>query len=215
MDWNLYLNFLGAMLAIINPIGIWTIWSELTEDVQVRKVRGNIALLIVFSSMLILLVFFFSGRYLLEFFSIDLSVFRIAGGILLLLTGISMVEGTATKLTERDERGGSEMDMAKMRFKKIVVPLLVPALAGPGSITTVILFGIYASTWQDYLALSVIIVLTILMLLIIFMNSYFLEKKVDQVVFSVFTKVFGIIVAAIALQFIVEGLGQVFPGWLE
>lgn len=214
MEWNLYLNFLGAMLAIINPVGIWTIWSELTEDVQVRKVRGNIALLIVFSSMLILLVFFFSGRYLLEFFSIDLSVFRIAGGILLLLTGISMVEGTATKLTERDEQGGSEMDMAKMRFKKIVVPLLVPALAGPGSITTVILFGIYASTWQDYLALSVIIVLTILMLLIIFMNSYFLEKKVDQVVFSVFTKVFGIIVAAIALQFIVEGLSQVFPALL-
>jgi multiple antibiotic resistance protein len=215
MDWNLYLNFFAAMFAIINPIGIWPLWSEMTGDVQRKKVRRDIALLIIFSSLLILLAFFFSGRYLLNFFDIDLPVFRIAGGILLLLTGISMIEGSATKLTERDEQGENELDLAKQRFRKIVVPLLIPALAGPGSITTVILYGVYASTWQDYLVLSGIIIITFFVLFIVFEGSYFLEKRVDHIVFNVFTRVFGIIVTAIAVQFMVEGLGQVFPAWVD
>jgi multiple antibiotic resistance protein len=215
MDWNLYLNFFAAMFAIINPIGIWPLWSEMTDDVKRKKVRRDIALLIIISSLLILMVFFFSGRYLLDFFSIDIPVFRIAGGVLLLLTGISMIEGSATKLTERDEQGENELDLAKQRFKKIVVPLLIPALAGPGSITTVILYGAYASTWQDYLVLSGIIVITFIVLMIVFESSYFLEKKVDHIIFNVFTRVFGIIVTAIAVQFIVEGLGQVFPAWIN
>jgi multiple antibiotic resistance protein len=59
MDWNLYLNFFAAMFAIINPIGIWPLWSEMTDDVQRKKVRRDIALLIIFSSLLILLAFFF------------------------------------------------------------------------------------------------------------------------------------------------------------
>lgn len=215
MEWNLYLNFFAAMFAIINPIGIWPLWSEMTDDVKSKKVRRGIALLIILSSLLILLVFFFSGTYLLNFFNIDLPVFRIAGGVLLLLTGISMIEGSATKLAERDEQGVDELDLAKQRFRKIVVPLLIPSLAGPGSITTVVLFGAYAETWMDYLVLSGIIVITFFVLLLVFESSYFLEKKVDHVVFNVFTRVFGIIVTAIAVQFMVEGLGQVFPAWVN
>jgi multiple antibiotic resistance protein len=214
MDWSLYLNFFAAMFAIINPIGIWPLWSELTDDVTSKSVRRDIAYLIISSSLIILIVFFFSGRHLLDFFNIDLPVFRIAGGILLLLTGISMIEGSATKLSERDEQGDNELELAKQRFRKIIVPMLIPALAGPGSITTVVLFGAAAETWQDYLALTGIIIITFLVLLIVFESSYFLEKKVDHVVFNVFTRVFGIIVTAIAVQFMVIGLGQVFPAWL-
>ncbi|MGF1586545.1 MAG: MarC family protein [Bacteroidales bacterium] len=215
MDWSLYLNFLIAMLAIINPIGIWPLWSAMTDDVKKTRVRRKIAFLIVFSSILILLVFLFSGSYLLKFFSIDIPVFRIAGGVLLLLTGISMIEGSATKLNERDEKGDDEMNLAKQRFKKIVVPLIIPALAGPGSITTVILYGAYVSSLQDYLALSGVIVITFFVLFIVFESSYFLERMVEPIIFNVSTRIFGIIVTAIAVQFMVEGLGQVFPAWVD
>jgi multiple antibiotic resistance protein len=215
MDWSLYLNFLIAMLAIINPIGIWPLWSAMTDDVKRTRVRRKISFLIVFSSFLILLVFLFAGSYLLEFFSINIPVFRIAGGVLLLLTGISMIEGSATQLNERDEQGDNEMNLAKQRFKKIVVPLIIPALAGPGSITTVILYGAYVSTLPDYLALSGILAITFIVLMIVFESSYFLEKYVDPVIFNVSTKIFGIIVTAIAVQFMVEGLGQVFPAWVN
>ncbi len=214
MEWNLYLNFFAAMLAIINPIGIFPIWSELTND-SGSNVRKRIAFLMILTSFAILVVFLVSGKYLLQFFSIDLPVFKVAGGILLLHIGISMVKGSATRLQNREEEGPTAYSLAKQRFKKIIVPLAIPALAGPGSITTVILFGTRADSFINFLMLSAVVLASFLILLIVFINAPFFEKKVDNIVFSIFTRIFGIIVTAIAIQFMVEGLGEVFPNWLE
>ena len=63
--------------------------------------------------------------------------------------------------------------------------------------------------------MAVIVLITFTILLIVFLKSTFLEKNVDDIVFVVFTRVFGVIVTAIAIQFMVEGLGDVFPNWLE
>lgn len=211
MNTHLYLNFLAAMMAIVNPIGIWPIWSQLTND-QASAIRNRVAFLVVLTSYVILLLFLFSGRYILEFFSIDLQIFKVAGGILLLNTGISMVRGTASQLTDRKEDGTSNMSIAKQRFKKIVVPIGIPALAGPGSITTVIVFGTKASTTMDFIILPAVVFVSFLALFVVFLNSLYLERKVDDIVFTIFTRIFGIMVTAIALQFMLEGLGQVFPG---
>ena len=213
MNTHLYMNFLAAMMAIVNPIGIWPIWSQLTND-QASAIRNRVAFLVVLTSYVILLIFLFSGRYILEFFSIDLQIFKVAGGILLLNTGISMVRGTASHLTDRKEYGNTNMSIAKQRFKKIVVPIGIPALAGPGSITTVIVFGTKASTTLDYIILPGVVFVAFLALFVVFLNSLYLERKVDDIVFIIFTRIFGIMVTAIALQFMLEGLGQIFPGLL-
>ena len=210
MNCDCYLNFLAAMLAIVNPIGIWPVWSELTND-EVSTIRNWVAFLLLFSAAIILSIFLVSGKFLLQFFSINIHVFKIAGGILLLYTGISMVQGTASQLTDRSEDGETNLSMAKQRFRKIFVPLGIPALAGPGSITTVVLFGTKASSGIDYISLIAVIVIAFLILFLVFLASPFFEKKVDDIVFTVFTRVFGIIVTAIAIQFIVEGLGELFP----
>lgn len=211
MNTHLYLNFLAAMMAIVNPIGIWPVWSQLTND-QASAIRNRVAFLVVLTSYVILLIFLFSGRYILEFFSIDLEIFKVAGGALLLNTGISMVRGTASQLTDRKENGTTNMSIAKQRFKKIVVPIGIPALAGPGSITTVIVFGTKATTTLDLVLLPAIVFIAFLALFIVFLNSLYLEKRVDDIVFTIFTRIFGIMVTAIAFQFMLEGLGQVFPG---
>ncbi|MGK7396669.1 MAG: MarC family protein [Candidatus Cyclobacteriaceae bacterium M3_2C_046] len=215
MNWNLYLNFLAAVFAIINPVGIWPIWSELTKDTRNNKTRTQIALMVVFTSFFILLVFLITGKYVLQFFSIDLQVFKIAGGILILNAGIAMVQGSATQLTDREEQGETPFALAKQRFRKIIVPLAIPALAGPGSITTVILFGSKTSSWLDYGIFAIILLLAFFVLLVLFARSNYLEKNVDNIVFTIFTRVFGIMVTAIAIQFMAEGLGEVFPNWLE
>ena len=215
MKWDLYLNFLAAMLAIVNPIGIWPIWSELTNDSRSSKVRRHTATLLVLTSFGILLVFLFSGQYILKFFSIDLPVFKIGGGIMLLLSGISMIQGQASQIESREEAGDTDLNLAKQRFKKIIVPLVIPALAGPGSITTVILYSSRLNEMIDYVMLAAVVLVALIALWIVFINSSFLERRVDSVVFTVFTRIFGIIVVAIAIQFIVEGLGDVFPNWME
>lgn len=214
INWSLSLNFLAAILAIVNPVGIIPIWQELTGDAT-PVVRKKIALLVTSASLAILLVFLNTGSFLLVFFNIDLDVFKIAGGILLLLTAISMIEGKATQLEERDEKSDSSFELAKERFRKIMVPLAVPMLCGPGSITTVLLYGARVDTVLNYAALSGILVSSFFMLYLILSFSYKLEAKVDDLFFIAFTRIFGIMVAAIAIQFVVEGLGEIFPAWLE
>lgn len=213
MNWDLYTNFLLAMIAIVNPLGIWPIWSELTNDAN-SKVRKRIALLILGTTYIILIVFLVTGKYLLEFFSIEMDVFKIAGGILLLFAGLSMVKGEAALLKNRKEVGDTK-SLAKQRFRKILVPIGIPMIAGPGSITTVLLYGSISDSLMDFVILSIVVLFAFILLLIIFLKSSFIEKNVDKIVFSVFTRVFGIIVVAIAIQFMVEGLGEVFPAWME
>ena len=210
MNWNFYLNFLAAMLAIVNPIGIWPIWSELTND-EASKIRKRVALMVIFTAYFILVIFLIGGKYLLQFFSIDLQVFKVAGGILLLYVGISMVRGSATQVRKSHIEGETTKALAKQRFREIIVPIGIPALAGPGSITTVIIFGNQAQSAIDYLFLSIVILIAFLALLLVFLSSSYLEKNVDDIVFTIFTRTFGIIVTAIAIQFIVEGLGEIFP----
>jgi multiple antibiotic resistance protein len=213
MNWQLYLNFTLALLALINPITRLPLWKEMTGDVQL-KARKNIAVYVVLTASLILLVFLFTGHYILSFFGVELSVFKIGGGILLLISGISMVNGSMAELENRNEEG-NDLQKAKKRFNKVVVPLAFPLLAGPGAITTVILYGSKAGGLIDYAMLSAVVLLTMLIILIFFFISKVAEKRVDDLVFSVLIRIFGILVVAIGSQFLVEGLGAVFPAWLE
>nr|MBI1231000.1 NAAT family transporter [Cytophagales bacterium] len=214
MDWSLNLNFLAAMLAMVNPLGLIPVWYEMTGDASPR-IRREIAAMVTGTSVFILLVFLILGKYILSFFSIDIEVFKIAGGFLLMFTALSMIQGSATKLEEVKEEADTDLKLAKLRFEKVMVPLAIPMLAGPGSLTTVLLYSFTATTPITYVGLSGVLLVCYFLLFIVFSYSYMLEKLVDDIVFAGFTRLFGLIVAAIAVQFMVEGLGEVFPNWME
>ncbi|MFW6257220.1 MAG: MarC family protein [Prolixibacteraceae bacterium] len=214
MDWNLYTNFLVAIIAIINPITIFSIWSQLTYDVS-YKVRLRIASLTMGFALITLSAFLIFGKYILNFFGIDLMVFKVAGGILLLTTGIKMVEGNNIQLKDKEDGDGSALHLAKIRFKKIIVPMAIPMLVGPGSITTMFLYGVGVSEWLNLGVLTAVLAFYLTILTILLSQSSWVEHKVDSVVFSAVTRLLGIIITAIALQFILEGLGEVFPEWLN
>ncbi len=210
MNWELITNFSLAILAILNPIGLIPIWSELAGDEQ-KNIQTKIALLVTLTSGFILIIFLIFGRQVLELFHIDLASFQMAGGIFLLLTGIHMLEGKTARLKDRKEDGDSSSEIAKKRFKKIIVPLGIPMLAGPGSITTVLIYGIKAEKVSDYAGLSVVLLAAILILFLFFYSSSWLDKKIDKLVFVVITRIFGLIIAAIAISFIFEALKKAFP----
>ncbi|WP_154853107.1 MarC family protein [Cyclobacterium xiamenense] len=214
MNSDLMLNFLLAMVAIVNPIGLIPIWYELTGDAQ-PKVRRRIAVMVVGTAFVILLVFVNVGIFILQFFAIDIEVFKIAGGLLLMLTAVSMVEGKASRLTGNQEEGQTDTELAARRFEKVLVPLTIPMLAGPGSLTTVLLYSAQSQELLDYLGKSLVLVVSYAFLFLVLIHSYLLEEKVNKLAFVAFTRIFGVIVAAIAIQFVVEGLGAVFPNWLE
>jgi len=213
MNWNLAASFAIATLAIVNPLGKIPIWSELTGD-QTDAVRRRIALMAVSTAVVIAVVFLLVGHHILQFFGIDLASFRIAGGVLLLLTGIEMLRGTATRLDDREDDGDSVTAVAKVRFRKIMVPVAIPVLAGPGTITTVVIYGIKAGGPTEMTLLAGVLVAVYLINLMILFAAPSVEHRVDPLVFEVFTRLFGLIIAALAVQFIVEGLGEVFPALL-
>lgn len=206
------MNFTTAIVAIINPIGLIPLWKDLLGDTS-RKVRNRVAYMVIASSVAVLLIFLNFGRELLEFFQIDLMAFKVAGGILLLFTGLSMVNGHVSELKDRKEKGETALQIAKQRFRKVLVPLAIPMLAGPGSITTAIIYGARAQNFMDYLGLSLVLFAVLMVLLLMLCNSHYIERKVDDLIFIVFTRIFGVIVVAIAMQFILEALVNIFPGW--
>ncbi len=214
MDWNLYVNFLIAILAIINPFSILPMWSELTSDAS-NNVRSRVASRLIIFSIISLTLFLVAGKYILGYFGIDLIVFKVAGGVLLMTTGIKMIEGRNVKLPENDDGEGTDLQLAKLRFRKIIVPMGIPFIVGPGSITTVFLYGFGLTSLVDIGALIIILVIVLVILFFLFTSFYWIERKVDPIVFTAITRLFGIIVTAIAFQFILEGLGEIFPNWVN
>jgi len=130
-----FIHALVSMLAIINPIGNLPIFLALTTNnsLKAQEIIARRATLVAF---VFLTVFAFLGNYILSFFGITLAAFRVAGGIILFGIGYRILQGQATHLTHGLAAHGEEI---AERDDISIVPLAIPILAGPGSITTVML----------------------------------------------------------------------------
>lgn len=215
MDIVLIRNFLLAMIAIVNPLGKIPVWIEASEGCS-GPVRTRLALLVTGTAFLLLLVFLFFGQAILDFLGLDIAAFRVGGGIILLLIGIDMLRGQAVDVdTSSGKNEDDALDRAKARFRDIVVPVAVPILAGPGSITTVLLFGVRAEEWSDRLVLGGLLFAVMLVVLVLLLLGHRIEKWLGPLVLNVQTRIWGLLLLAIAAQLILVGLGEAFPNWVS
>lgn len=214
MDVVLIRNFLLAMVAIVNPLGKIPVWIEASEGCD-GPVRNRLALLVTGTATAVLLVFLFFGQSILGFLGLDIPSFRVGGGIIILLIGIDMLRGKAVDIDSSAKRGGDEaLDRAKARFRDIVVPVAVPILAGPGSITTTLLFGARAEQWSERLFLGGLLVALMAFVLVLLLLGHRIQDLVGPLVLNVQTRIWGLLLTAIAAQMILVGLGESFPSWL-
>lgn len=206
LDYSEYAKILIGLLAIINPIGAIPIFVTLTEDAspaqrrQLARVVGVAVALILFTSLLL-------GERLLEMFGISIDSFRVAGGILVLLMAISMLHAHQSDVRQTDE----EADESTHRASVAVVPLAMPLLAGPGAISTVILYAHRGHGIGHYLVIGVDIVLISLLLWALLALVPLLSRRITQTGINIFTRVMGLILAAIAVEFLANGLKGLFP----
>jgi multiple antibiotic resistance protein len=125
-----------------------------------------------------------------------------------------MLRGTAVELS-REKAGDADNLKSKvlMRFRQIFIPIGVPVIAGPGAITTVIIYGYQGDTLLTYvfLCLAVLGVLAILFFTLI--TSPAIQKVTGELSLNLISRIFGMILIGIAVQFMVEGLKEVFPRW--
>ena len=214
-DWDLISNFTVALLAIVNPVEKIPLWVKASKGGK-KEFQWLLAALVIFSSAAILLVFLWFGHQLLVHLKIDLASFKIGGGLILLQFGFSMLKGTAVKF---DRESANESDNLKhrviKRYQQIFIPIGVPVIAGPGAITTVIIYGYQSDTLltETFLSLAVLGVLTLLYFTLL--TGPYIQKRIGDLPLNLISRVFGMILIAIAVQFMVEGLRTVFPAWVS
>ena len=217
MDINIDLisNFAIALLAIVNPVEKIPLWVQASQGGK-KDFQWWLAGLIILSSGVILLVFLWVGHYLLLRLKIDLASFKIGGGLILLQFGFSMLKGTAVNIDkEREDESENLKKRVLDRYQQIFIPIGVPVIAGPGAITTVIIYGYQSQTWLTHVALSFTMAVVLAVLFFTLLLGPYIQKRTGELPLNLISRVFGMILIAIAVQFMVEGLTDVFPGWVR
>ncbi|WP_293574168.1 MarC family protein [Phaeobacter sp.] len=187
-----------TLFVIIDPIGLTPIFIAMTQGMSPQQKR-SIALRATLTAMGLLALFAALGEAVLGFVGISMAAFRIAGGVLLFLTALDMLFERRNK--RREDR--SEEDDFE---DPSVFPLSIPLIAGPGSIATVILLtGQQPGIYGFAMVMGVVFaVLSILLILCLF--SGVLERLLGKTGITVVTRLLGMLLAALSVQFVLDGL---------
>jgi len=200
-----------ALFAIVDPVGVIPIFLLATHGYTLAQSRAaaRIAALTVLG---VLTLFTFLGEPLLMFFGVRLAAFSVAGGLLLLLLALAMVQAHVSPQRQtRDEAVEAEEKDAVG-----VVPLGIPLLAGPGAITHVIVAaGAAKGDPLNQAALLVPVALVTLSVWLAFRAAPAIARRLGRTGIHVVTRLMGLIIAAISVEMIASGLGQLFPGLLS
>ncbi|MCL5874708.1 MAG: MarC family protein [Candidatus Thermoplasmatota archaeon] len=197
-----FLHITIELFVVVDPFAAMIMFISLAKGEAVRE-RRRLVNDATLSSFLILLFFAFVGSYILLYFGISIAALEIAGGILILLTSIEMV-------TEGDKPSGKKgQDEGGLAKRDVgIVPLGTPLLAGPGAISLVILL------MNDYKHEILLVVLGIVVVsfitYLLFLSSFYIYDILKEKGARALTRVFGILVAGFAVQYILTGVTVFF-----
>ncbi|MEM7446134.1 MAG: MarC family protein [Pseudomonadota bacterium] len=233
---ELALTSFMTLFVIIDPPGNLPIFLSLTAGTPAAHQRA-MAIKAPVIALCVLLVFALVGERLLSFIGIDMSAFRIAGGLMLLLVALEMVfektaqrkSDSAKKVHQRklkaagastgqgpdnalpqnaadksDDDGTPAVDVS-------VFPLAIPILAGPGAITTVLL--LISQQDEGWIGTGVVLAVVVVLMALcmaLFLLSSRLDKLLGSTVTNILTRLFGVILAALSIQFVIDGVKQAF-----
>jgi len=213
---ELSVNFFVTLLALIDPIGNVPLFAAATMGANAAA-RRRIAFYIALFVLGFTTFFLLTGVALLEFFGISLPAFRIAGGVILFLLGLDMArDDFSAKFAEAAEQGEAKdvRAYARLRFERLIVPFAMPLLIGPGAISTVVIyasearrFGAAGTLW----GVGVIFALSVLTLLC-FWATPLISKLLGRIGMIVVVRVLGLILCAMAVQFIIGGIADITHG---
>ena len=206
-------TYAATLFALLNPLGMLPIFIGYASGLTVGVQRW-LSLLVSLTVMGLMLLFLLTGTALLHFFGIDIDSFRMAGGILLLLIGIKIVTADATKGHQNLglEAMQTDLGQAESVYRQIVIPFALPLLVGPGVIANLILYASEAERIKSAtlsLGLIAITVVISVLLLVILLSGRFLQRLLGDVGLSILTRILGLLVAAIGMQFLVTGTSNV------
>ena len=206
-SWVEYMKFFVGLLSIVNPVGAIPIFINITNN-QTSEARHRTARVTALATILVLFISLVAGDTILYFFGISIPSFRVGGGILILLMAISMMHAHVSPAIHTEEEAQDVADKNSVA----IVPLGIPLLAGPGAISTVILYAHRSSDPIHYLILGTIILMVAGITWLCLRSASLVTALIGKTGINVFTRIMGLIMAAIGVEFITNGLRQLLPG---
>ncbi|RDI48806.1 MarC family protein [Aquicella lusitana] len=199
-------KFLVAMIIMMNPLGSLSIFLQLTHRYPVIHQRKT-AIKCGLAITIIMVISIWIGSQLLDILGITIDSFRFAGGIILLLTGLSMLQSKESPINHTPE----DDIAAEERSSIAIVPLALPIIIGPGAISTLVIASndypnLFFKVWLSLLC----IVLALGMFLILYYGST-IARFVGESVIKMITRIMGMIIMAIAVGMLANGLAGLIP----
>jgi MarC family membrane protein len=188
----------AALFSVLNPLGAVPIFVGLTQE-YTRKERSRVALWTAINVFLILVISFFVGEFVLKFFGITIDALRIAGGMIIVSSGFSLLTGKFTRT--RGVTKDVESD-AQSRNDIALTPLAIPMLAGPGSISLLIaLYQDYSQTSEQIFTCIAILAVAIVIFFVL-RSAHYLSRILGASGIVAISRIIGFIVIAIGVQYI-------------
>ncbi len=196
---DIFLYVFAALFSVINPLGTVPIFVGLTSHETLNE-RNRTSLLTSVNVVVILVISFFAGRYLLEFFGISLNALRIAGGMIIVTSGFALLTGNFSKHKGmKNKRVKKDLDN---REKFSLTPLAIPMLAGPGSISLLITFN------QEYVSVQNISIVVLAVFSVgiatffILRSAHYITRFLGASGINAISRIVGFIVISIGVEYI-------------
>lgn len=204
-DWSEYTKIFVGVFARVSPPFIVPLFLNLAGERPLREKIG-VALVAAVTFLAVMVFFTFFGEVLLAAFGITMAAFRIAGGFLLFLLAIDMIRsGTVTP--------GPAARPTESWLALGIVPLGIPILAGPGAITTIIIFSdMHGGSMAHKLLVTGVLLVIALYIVVTLAIAAATRHLFGPLVTTVFNRLMGLIILAIAVEFILDGVAAHFPG---
>jgi multiple antibiotic resistance protein len=203
---TLFLIAFGALFSVMNPLGTVPVLVGLTQDMD-HKARSGVALRASINVLVILILSFFLGQYILTFFGISLVSLKIAGGLIIASSGFALLTG------KFNEHKGLEKRKVKIdistRSEISLTPLAIPMLAGPGTISLLITYNQEYQQTSDIIWLSAAMVFTTICIYGILRSSHFIVRMLGASGINGLSRIIGFIVIAIGVEYIISSAIQI------
>lgn len=202
---SLFVVSFSAVFFVVDPLGVVPLFIGMTANDSVKKTR-SMALRACLAGAGILTFFALFGGVVFRVMNVSLSAFRVAGGLLLLITALDMLKArtSETRTSEEEKREG------ELKDDIAIVPLAIPLLAGPGSIATVMVLMTKGKTVWTFVPVVAAIILTFIISYLLLRGAKLVQRVLKATGVAILQRVMGLILAAIAVQFMAEGARELW-----
>ena len=205
-----YLAFIVSVFAVMNPMVAIPVYLSVVDGMP-KDQRRTIPRKTAVAAFVVMITAFLLGETILWIFSVSIPALRIAGGLLLASMAWSMLQAR----TSRTRHTSEEMEEASERGSVAIVPLAIPVTAGPGAISLMII----AATYPNPIEGKIAIMLAVMLVCIVLWGFLAMADRVQTLLgttgMNVVTRIMGLIMLAVAMEFLTGGLSEKFPAWVQ